>query len=69
MVYRILSWGCGAYCSIQMFHVLVQKYLIMELVHRLRNILRFYEVTGNTRVQDHFDPPINLPLVSQNKHI
>ena len=69
MVYRIMSWGCGAYCNIQIVSCASAKILIMELVHRLRNILRFYEVTGNTRVQDHFGPPINLPLVNQNKHI
>ena len=42
--------------------------LLIELVHRIRKILRFYEVGGNTRVLVHFDPPLNTPLVNKNKH-
>ena len=49
-------------------HVLVQKlHLIMELAHRLKNILSFYEVGGNTGVQDHFDPPLNPSLVIKDE--
>ena len=55
MVYRILSCGLG-WCVApiiiyRLFHVLVQKlHLVLELVHRLRNVLRFYEVGGNMGV-------------------
>ena len=53
MVYRLLGWGVvgEAYHKIiRLFLVLVQiLHLIMELVHRLRNILRFSEVGGIQR--------------------
>ena len=57
MVYRLL--GCvvvnGDYHKIQIASCASEKklHLIIELVHRrarIRNILRFYEVGGNTGV-------------------
>ena len=46
----------GAYHKIQIVSSASAKlYLIMELVHRLRNILRFSEVGENTRVQEDYD--------------
>ena len=49
MVYRLLGWVWWVKPIIRykLLHVLVQKLrLIMELVHKLRNILRFSEVGG-----------------------
>ena len=51
------------------FHVLTQKLnLIMELVHRLRNTLRFSEVGGILGSKP-FDPPLNPTLINKSKHI
>ena len=53
MVYKLLGWGLvgGAYHIIRygLFHVLVKKlHFIIELVHRIRSILRSYEVGWST---------------------
>ena len=65
MVCRLLGWGVvgGTYYMIcRLFHVLVQKlHVITELVHRLRNILSFYEVGGYTGV---YIGPLYLILLS-----
>ena len=54
MVYKLLGWGLvgGVYhIRYGLFHVLVKKlHFISELVHRIRIILRFYEVGWSTEV-------------------
>ena len=54
MAYRLLGLSVvgGVYIiRYKLFHVVVQKlHFIVELVHRLRNILSIYEVGGNTVV-------------------
>ena len=57
----------GAYHNTQIVScAIVQKLqLIMQLVHGLRNILSYYEVSENTGVEDHLDCPLNPPLVNK----
>ena len=53
MIYRLLGWGVvgRAYHKIQIVSCASEElHIIVELVHRIKNILRFYEVGGNMGV-------------------
>ena len=68
MIYRLLGWDVvgGAYHKIQIVSCASAKlHLIMELMHRLRNILKWMEYGA----KHYFDPSLNPFLVNKNKHI
>ena len=67
MVYRLLGWGVvgGAYHKIQIVSCATAKLYIMELVHRLRNSLRFSEKwVKYWDLYNPLDALLNPPLVN-----
>ena len=64
MVYRLLGCGVvvGAYHKIQDTDASAKLHIIIELVHRLTDFLKWVEY----EFKDNFDSPLDPPLVNKD---